>query len=488
VQEGALVADKYRILRKLGEGGMGSVWLAKNEVTERDFAIKFLHPSADRTEAQLARFFQEAKVAGKLRHPSIVEIFDAGSDAALGDAPYLVMECLEGIGLDEAITKAGALPLGIALEITLEVCRALGLAHEKGIIHRDLKPSNVFLHRVGNGSLVPKVLDFGISKVLVDDETGRQVTGMTRTGAVLGSPLYMSPEQAAGDKSIDARSDVHAIGVMLWECLVGRAPFTADTYGLLLVEIIQGERPALSSILPNVPAAVSRLVGQAIARDRSHRFTNAGEMAEAIERVLGEVGHRPVLSRRDGAERFFELVAEGGPKRIAEGTRTTAALEVPLPGSSSDEGAASAATDEPRGGALTNLEPTIPVHRSRAPLVVALTVIAAGVAGGGLYLWGPRQPAQTEEATEPLPVESASTEAVPATAPEPVVEPATESAEPEPSASVAPSASSAPRPIVRSTKPKATSQKPDKSGLPAAKPKPTATSAPVHHGVTSSGL
>jgi hypothetical protein len=481
VQEGALVAGKYRILRKLGEGGMGSVWLAKNEVTERDFAIKFLHPSSARTESQLARFFQEAKVAGKLRHPSIVEIFDAGSDPELGDAPYLVMECLDGLGLDEAIMKAGALPLGIALEIVLEVCHALGLAHDKGIIHRDLKPSNVYMHRVGNGSLVPKVLDFGISKVIVDDETGRHVTGMTRTGAVLGSPLYMSPEQAAGDKSIDARSDVHALGVMLWECLVGRAPFTADTYGLLLVEIIQGERPALSSVLPSVPPAVSRLVSKAIARDRSERFADGNDMAAAVERVLGEVGHEVVLSGRDGADRFFDLVSGKGARSAEQGTRTTAALEIPLATGRSDDAMVPAKTDG-------TLAPTVPLQRSRLPMLLVVALAAAAAVGGALYAFGPRSPAAMEGA-EPTPTDSALPESAPGAATSaPVVEPALPSAEPSASTSVSPSASAAPTPVVQAKRPPATTKKPDKSGLGTAKPKPSATSAPVHHGVTSSGL
>jgi len=459
---------------------MGSVWLAKNEVTERDFAIKFLHPSAARTESQLTRFFQEAKVAGKLRHPSIVEIFDAGSDPELGNAPYLVMECLDGVGLDEAIMRAGALPLGIALEIVLEVCRALGLAHDKRIIHRDLKPSNVFLHRVGNGSLVPKVLDFGISKVIVDDETGRHVTGMTRTGAVLGSPLYMSPEQAAGDKSIDARSDVHALGVMLWECLVGRAPFTADTYGLLLVEIIQGERPQLSSVLPSVPPAVSRLVSKAIARDRAERFADANEMSEAVERVLREVGHQPVLSGRDGAENFFGLVTGDGARGAEQGTRTTAALEVSLPERRSDDAMVPAKTD----GTLT---PAVPLQRSRLPMLVVVAIVSAGAIGGALYAWAPRPPAATEEAESP-PAESVTSESVPAATSAPVVEPALPSAEPSASPSAAPSASVAPHPVARPTRSQPATKKPDQSGLGSAKPKPSATSAPVHHGVTSSGL
>src|SRR5262249_32852427 len=158
-----------------------------------------LASSASNT-GMLQRFFQEARVSGKLRHPSIIEIFDLGTAAELDGTPYLVMELLDGASLDIVVRKVGRMPPRLVLEAAAEVARALSLAHEKGIVHRDLKPANIFLHRPGSGAIVPKVLDFGISKIAATPELG---TGITSTGTVLGSPLYMSPEQAASDRTID---------------------------------------------------------------------------------------------------------------------------------------------------------------------------------------------------------------------------------------------------------------------------------------------
>lgn len=483
---GAVVAGKYRILRKLGEGGMGSVWLAKNEVTERELAIKFLHESSDRphTADQLGRFFQEAKVAGKLRHPSIVEIFDAGTEPTLKNAPYLVMELLDGIGLDEAIRRAGALPLGMALEVMADVCRALALAHDKGIIHRDLKPSNVYLHKSGSGALVPKVLDFGISKVLVDEATGKHITGMTRTGAVLGSPLYMSPEQAAGDKTIDARSDVHALGVMLWECLVGRPPFIADTYGLLLVEIIQGQRPELASVLAGVPPDVAELVGRAIARDRNLRQPNAGALAHELEQALERLGHSPLLPTRQGAARFFALVGGDGAARAQEGTTTTAAIEVPAPHPEPTPSAAAAqSAQRVESAAPLPRDPThavsrVPGQRSPLPAVaVALALLVAG--GAGAYFAMRPGPDAGVPAAEPSGPAAAAGQSAAAEPSRPSVAPLVSAEAPAPSASAAPPSTSVaklPPKVVPKPKPPETS------------PKPKPSAQPLHHGVTSSGL
>lgn len=476
METGALVAGKYRILEKLGEGGMGSVWLARNEITEREFAIKFLHRPANHphSEDQLSRFFQEAKVAGRLRHPSIVEIFDAGTETALGDAAYLVMERLDGMGLDEALDRAGALPLALALEIVSDICRGLALAHDKGIVHRDLKPSNVYLHRVGNGALVPKVLDFGISKVIVEDTTGRQVTGRTRTGAVLGSPLYMSPEQAAGDKRLDARSDVHSLGVMLWECLVGKPPFQSDTYGLLLVEIIQGERPELSKVLQGVPPHVAALVGRAMARNRDERFANAGEMAQAIEDSLGKLGHVPVLSARDGAERFFSLVGDRKASLAREGTTTTAALEVPTPGPEAPRAAQAKSAERPREApapaSLPVTTSAIPKRRSALPALLGVGALAVG-AVVVFALTRKSEPAPTP-ASEPAPNQLPALATTPAQVAEPNVAPVVSGEPPAPPAS----ASTSKKPIgpAPATKPSADAK--------------TKSPSPVHHGVTSSGL
>ncbi len=466
---------------------MGSVWLAQNEVTEREFAIKFLLRGATNPDL-LKRFFQEAKVAGRLRHPSIVEIFDAGTDPELGDAPYLVMELLDGIGLDEAIARAGRLPLGVTLEIIAEISRALSLAHAQGIIHRDLKPSNVFLHRIGTGALVPKVLDFGISKVLTDtpslDMTGKTKEGVTtRTGAVMGSPLYMSPEQAAGDKTIDARSDVHSLGVMLWECLVGKPPFLADTYGLLIVQIIQGPRPRLEEALPGAPQAVCDIVDRAMSGDRNRRYGDAGELAEALEGVLTSMGHRSLLGTRSGDKQFFALL-EGKTPAPRPRSTTTAAVEVPQ-SPSTPPGVVNAASNEHVATPESIHIPEKKVHRGLLAMVAVIAVGAAALAGYALVQRSPSSASETKvvgsEADAQV-VSAVTAEVEAGMAPSASTEP-----------SVAPEASSAPKkaPVVAVkppvTKPPVVAVKPPVTKPPVTKP-PPAASAPVHHGITNSGL
>ncbi len=291
---GGLLAGKYRVIKKLGEGAMGSVWLAKNEVTDREFAIKVLLPQVAATSNALARFLREAKVCGALRHPSILEIYDAGEAAELGGAPYLVMERLDGAALDVVLRQAGALAPRLALDIVVQISRGLQLAHAKGIVHRDLKPANVFLHSPGTGAIEPKVLDFGISKVI--DAASPEVA-LTHTSAILGSPIYMSPEQMGAGTVFDARSDVHALGILLWECLTGRPPFAATSYNLLVVEIIQGPRPRLRDLLPTASPELARIVERAFAIDPKSRFGSAEELADALEVELTKLGGGVLSSR-----------------------------------------------------------------------------------------------------------------------------------------------------------------------------------------------
>jgi serine/threonine-protein kinase len=326
MRQDALVAGKYRLLRQIGAGGMGSVWLARNEVTERQFAIKFLHAGATSDEVVLARFLQEARVSGRLRHPSIVEILDAGTAPELEGAPFLVMELLDGLSLDQLVQRMGRLPSRLAVEIVLEIARAVAVAHEKGIVHRDLKPANIFLHRPGTGGVLPKVLDFGISK-FQKTPTSVVTTGLTQTGALLGSPRYMSPEQAMSDKSIDGRSDVHALGVVLWECLVGAPPFDADTYNNLVVQIITGDRPALRSKVPDVSPSLEALVSRAMARRREDRFATVKELADALEAELARLGGPTLAARTAAAQLFDVLPAEAtGPRAPQPQGSTTGAV------------------------------------------------------------------------------------------------------------------------------------------------------------------
>src|SRR5579859_7866377 len=204
---GQTIAGKYRINQLLGSGGMASVWSATNIFTERQFAIKFMLPAVARTPEAARRFLMEAKVSARIDHPNIIEVIDVGQteDGSL----FLVMELLTGVSLETAI-KRQTPPMLVRdfLKIMLDVGRAIAAAHRSGVIHRDLKPTNVYLHRDRDGNTVPKILDFGVSKILEDEQNH----ALTIAGTVLGSPLYMSPEQAMGAVNIDGRTDVFAFG------------------------------------------------------------------------------------------------------------------------------------------------------------------------------------------------------------------------------------------------------------------------------------
>ncbi len=488
MREGLIVSDKYKLLRKIGEGGMGSVWVARNEITEREFAIKFMNAELAYSESLTTRFLQEAKLAGRLRHPSLLEIFDAGVAPELADAPFLVMELLDGIPLDDAIQKAGRLPVGVAIEIMSTVTQAMAVVHDKGIVHRDLKPANVFMHKPGTGAIVPKVLDFGISKVTTTEDSPMKPSGLTQTGHVLGSPTYMSPEQARSDKSIDARSDVHALGVMLWECLVGRPPFGADNYNTLVVEIMVGERPRLEHALPGVSPSLAKIVARAFAVKREERYQSALAMADALDEEMRSMGHVRVLETRRGAEAFFGLLSRATAEREpVSGSTTTSGHAVPAgsavtlrsdplqvnPVSTADTVALQGAGSLP----APSRQARPPVAESRAKLVplaiggLALVLIAAAAAFWGLS--GSKQ----ERATDPAPVaDSVPVVAAPVdVASAPVGDPI--AAVPSASESAAPSASLPPvKALVVAAPPRTT------------KPVPTSTPKPTHHGVDDDGL
>ena len=194
LKPGEVVGGKYRLEKLLGEGAMGTVWASRNEKTDRAFAVKFMLPQFAKDATLVQRFLNEARVCGRLDHPSLVEVYDLGVAAEYGNAPFLVMELLRGEGLDVLLTRVGKVDPRRICPLMLEVSSALDLAHQSGIVHRDIKPANIFLHRTRSGDILPKILDFGVSKTVGDDAD----CNLTRAGTLLGSPLYMSPEQAAG--------------------------------------------------------------------------------------------------------------------------------------------------------------------------------------------------------------------------------------------------------------------------------------------------
>jgi serine/threonine protein kinase len=321
---GVLVAGKYRVSKKLGEGAMGSVWLATNEVTDREFAIKVLLPQAAEAPTALARFLREARVCGALRHPSILEIYDAGEAPELGGAPFLVMERLDGAPLDLVLQRRGALPPRLAVDILVHIARGLHLAHGKGVVHRDIKPANVFLHRPGSGAIVPKVLDFGISKVIGARSPD---VALTNTAAILGSPIYMSPEQMDAGGPLDARSDVHALGVLLWELLTGKPPFASTSYNLLVVEIMRGPRPRLRDEMPGASAALAAAVERSFAIEARDRFASAAGLADALDVELAKLGGG-VLAGRGAAVEFLSALDLGSDHPPPVNGTTTVPLSV----------------------------------------------------------------------------------------------------------------------------------------------------------------
>ena len=417
---GVVIAGKYRIVKKLGEGAMGSVWLAKNEATDREFAIKVLLPDAAAAPDALTRFFREAKVCGGLRHPSILEIYDAGPAPELGGAPFLVMERLDGAPLDVVVRQRGPLGQQLAIDIVAQIARGLELAHGKSIIHRDLKPANVFLHRPGTGALVPKVLDFGISKMI--DPASPQIA-LTNTSAILGSPLYMSPEQMDVGTALDARSDIHALGLLLWECLTGKPAFSATSYNNLVVEIMKGPRPKLRDVMPSASDALAGIVERAIAIDRNARFASAAELADALDAELARLGGGVLGARTAAADllRGLDLNSKLPPPMHGSTTEpisldavshSPVARSVVGPQSSPSISISSLAQTEAVAplSAVAPLPPAVAVSSQReaprpsrgaAPFVIGGACMVLVLAGGGAWLamQKPAEPAGRPAAT-----------------------------------------------------------------------------------------
>jgi serine/threonine protein kinase len=282
---GTVLADRYEIIRRIGEGGMGAVYEGRHVVLRRQVAVKvLLEKFLEKTEL-VARLLQEARLASAIGHENIVDVTDFGT--TVDGRAFVVMEFLEGEALAALVMRDAPLAVERCLRIVRQVVSALGAAHGKGIVHRDVKPENVFLLRRGEQDVV-KVVDFGVSKAVRSREDGAELLRLTRTGMVLGTPLYMSPEQARGNEDVDARADIWAVGVMMYECLTGEVPFRANNYLGVISQVLTQEIQPPSQLRPElgIPPAVEAVVMRAMAKDRDDRYQDMPALERDIDRLL----------------------------------------------------------------------------------------------------------------------------------------------------------------------------------------------------------
>ncbi|HKY36635.1 MAG TPA: serine/threonine-protein kinase [Polyangiaceae bacterium] len=396
--EGTIIAGKYQLVRLLGQGGMGAVYEGRNTATLKRCAVKLLLSPAFGGNTELVkRFFREAKASSIIESDHIVQVFDSGYDTELG-WPYMVMEMLQGQDLERLLKHLGTVhPLAVA-KIMLQATMGLAKAHEAGVVHRDIKPANLYLSGRETGDMIVKLLDFGIAKVKMENiqETSH---GLTRTGSMLGTPLYMSPEQVAGASSIDASSDVWSLGIVMFELLSGQVPWTnAASLGTLMAAIIHENLPLLQDRAPWVPPELAEITHRAMSRDTSKRFRNAAELRDALAQIVP-----------DGSRITPDMLQHVPPEH-----RAFVAPRLAM----SDDGMLRATT---RSGLTANAATiATPPSKRRSGAVLAVALGLAVFAGGGAVGYRALKQAPPPEPTvkpEPPPPPPPPSSVAPARAP-----------------------------------------------------------------------
>ncbi|HEY6463947.1 MAG TPA: serine/threonine-protein kinase, partial [Polyangiaceae bacterium] len=401
VKEGDLLAGKYRVERILGVGGMGIVVSALHEQLEQRVAIKFVREEALGNDEAVQRFLREARAAVKLRSEHAAKVLDVGTLES--GAPYMVMEFLEGSDLASVLGEKGPLPFELAAAYVVQACEAVAEAHAAGIVHRDLKPQNLFLARTVGGASRVKVLDFGVSKSMTQGSGG-----LTQTRSMLGSPLYMSPEQMRSSRDVDPRSDVWAFGVVLYELLTQRWPFEAETMPELCLKVVTEPPHSLLDLRPDAPPLMVEVIERCLAKDPAARYADAAELASALE-PLAPPESRVTIERARlamGATGRWPLPSSAGltPMPGASGAApgaTAGARTAPTPaawGSGKGESPAAAAPQGKRAGGMW----------------IGLGIVGAALVGGVVFLLSRSgTPAQPAIATPSPPSSAPSTVVAP---------------------------------------------------------------------------
>lgn len=375
---GRVFARKFKLTRLLGAGGMGAVYEAQDLLLGRRVAVKLMKPAIATNNALVQRFVREARAADSIQHKNIVRVLDLASDDETGSF-FIVQELLTGESLAERLEREGALTTRSAVEILLPVLDALAAAHERGIVHRDVKPENVFLHREADGSITPKLIDFGISKVA----EGGAGLAKTQTGTALGTPYYMSPEQVRGDSSIDHRADQWSAGIMLFELVSGRRPFIGENYNLLILEIMTRRAPRADELVPGVQREVATIIARALEPNRDDRFESTAAFRAALEALQADDVVRVSRTRARTVDDAPTMDAPAAFEATlaADQSGAIALVSAPVVSETNASAIADARASEP----LSSRAPTAPpAKRPASAAVIAGAVLAAVVSVGAV--------------------------------------------------------------------------------------------------------
>ncbi len=449
---GTVVAGRYKVIKPLGEGGMGQVYLAEHVAIEKRIALKVLHAEYAHKGDIVARFQQEAISASRIKHPNVLDVFDFGQ--LENGCFYLAMEFLEGNDLAHEIQKTRVLEPHRGLRFALQICRALSAAHGKGVVHRDMKPENVFLQRTADGEEIVKIVDFGIAQLRTNEEAaaGAKQRRLTRTGMIFGTPEYMAPEQAAG-KHADLRSDVYAVGIILYEMFTGAVPFTGETFLGVLSKHLSDAPPQMSTVYPQLMISyeLQGVIMRALEKNPEARYQSMNELAQAIVATPegSGVGRPSLVSAPSFEFAGYAQVPPGSPtapqymqpQTLGPGVQSATPSLVQGPPSMQSGAHSAYNMTSPTLPAETQAATAATVVPSRSGVGVAVALVGllvlAAVGGTALFLLKRTSASEPTARVEPAATTAAAVPTPTPSAAPPPAPPTAEATPPAPSSSAA---------------------------------------------------